>query len=198
MQNFDEIKDLWLKNTTAEALPSAKEIMQQIEGSRKKAIRKNVLLAITLGLTFLFIVLIGYYYDFKLWTTAVGIILVLIAIVIGIFFNTKLVLLLLKQGDPMLDNKNFLHQLVTFRANQRFIQTKGLSLYFILLSAGIFLYMFEFAVRDITFGLVAYLLTLAWIALNWFYFRKKAIAKQEKEINGQISMIEKLISNLES
>jgi uncharacterized membrane protein YciS (DUF1049 family) len=56
--------------------------------------------------------------------------------------------------------------------------------------------MYEFAARDLTFGIVAYGITLAWIAFNWFYLRKKSILKHEKEINEQISSLEKLMNNI--
>jgi hypothetical protein len=195
MQNFDDIKNIW-QQTSDKNLPSVKEILLQVEKLRKKMIRKNILGALTLVFTFLFISFIGCHYDFKLWTTKAGIIIALVSIVIGIIFNTRLVKLLLKQSDPTLDNNSYLHQLMTFRTNQRFIQTTGISLYFILLTVGILLYMYEFAVRDLVFGIISYSTTLGWIAFNWFYVRKKSIAKQEKEINEQIENIEKLISNI--
>lgn len=197
MQNFDEIKNIWQQTETERSLPSAKEIMMQIEKYRKKMIRKKILLTVTLGLTFIFISAIPYYYDSKFWTTTAGILLVLIAIVLGMILNTRLVLLLLKQGDTTLDNKSFLRKLITFRTNQRFMQTTGLSIYFILLSAGLFLYMLEFALKDVQFAIISYLMTFAWIAVNWFYFRKKTITKNKKEIDTQISMIKKLINSME-
>ena len=69
---------------------------------------------------------------------------------------------------------------------QRVIQTKGLSVYFIILTAGLMLYEIEFAVRDLTFGLIFYSLTLGWMAFVWFILRKRTIAKQE---NGAVTKI---------
>lgn len=196
MQNFDELKNLW--QTTKNDLPSAKEILAQIETVRKKMIRKNILGITLLSLTFVFIIWIGIHYDFEIITTKIGILITLISILIGIVFNTKLANMLLKQGDPTLDNNHYLQQLIEFRNEQRKFQTKGISLYFILLTTGLMLYMYEFASRDLTFGIIAYGITLAWIAFNWFYIRKKTIAKHEKEINQQIENIEKLITNIEN
>lgn len=196
MQNFDELKNLWQKTEGAN-LPSAEEIIREVEKSRKKMMRKTVLAIIALALTFFFIVFIGFYYDFELWTTNTGIIITLISICMGIVFNTGLAKLLLKKADGTLDNTKYLDQLKEIRTKQRFIQSKGITAYFILLTIGILLYMYEFAIRDLTFGAIAYSITLTWIAFNWLYLRKKAIRKHEKEINTQISMIEKLINRME-
>ena len=137
-------------------------------------------------------------YDYKIITTEIGIIITLIAIVVGIVFNSKLTNLLFKQNDPTLDNNTFLQQLINFRTQQRSIMTRGISIYFILLTSGIMLYMYEFAIRDLKFGIISYTLTLAWLAFNWFYIRKRSIAKHEREINKQIAGIENIINNYSS
>lgn len=196
MQNFDELKNIW--QTTKSDLPSAKETFAEIENSRKKMIRKNMLMIITMSLTFAYIIWIGVHYDFEIITTKFGILLTLISIIVGIIFNTKLASKLLKQGDPTLDNNSYLQQLIEFRNQQRAIQTKGITLYFILLTTGLMLYLYEFAARDLQFGIFAYSITLAWIAFNWFYLRKRTIAKQEKQINQQIEAIESIINNYSS
>jgi hypothetical protein len=196
MQNFDELKNLW--QTTKNDLPSAKEILAQIDTVRKKMIRKNIFGITLLSLTFIFIIWIGIHYDFEMITTKIGILITLISIIIGIVFNTRLANMLLKQGDPTLDNNHYLQQLIEFRNQQRRIQTKGISLYFILLTSGLMLYMYEFAARDLKSGITAYSITLGWIAFNWFYIRKKTIAKHEKEINGQIENIEKLMTTFKN
>ena len=192
MQNFDDIKNLWQK-TGENDLPDAAEILLQVQKARKKILLKTIVGGLILCFTFIFIALLGIHYQFQQWTTQTGIILTLAAIVMGIIFNSKLVQLLLKQSDLTLSNSDYLQQLIRFRSTQRTIQTKGITAYFILLTMGIILYMFEFAQRNLTFGICAYAITLAWIVFNWFYTRKRTIAKQQKEINGQIAKIERIL-----
>jgi accessory gene regulator protein AgrB len=198
MKNFDDIKSLWDQSGKSNELPTVKEIILKIKSTKRKMIRRTVLGSVILLFTFIFITWVGLHYDFNFITTRVGIIIILIAIVLGIVFNTRLFTLLAKQNDPTLNNNVFLEQLIKFRKRQRSIQTKGISVYFILLTTGITLYMYEFAARDLTFGIIAYSITLAWIAFNWFYLRKKSILKHEKEINEQISNLEKLMNNIEN
>ena len=193
MQNFDDIKNLWQK-TEAGELPSAKVLLSEIAAERKKMIRKNVLLILLLSGTFTFIAWIGFHYTFDQITTVPGVIVTLIAVATGIVFNTKLVNRLLQQNDPSLSNTEFLQQLIAYRNQQRLMQTKGISAYFILLTTGLVLYMYEFAARDLLFGIIAYSVTLGWMVFNWFYIRKRTIGKQEKAINGQIEALQKLVN----
>ena len=196
MQNFEELKNMWQQSGSGNELPDAKAVLAKVEALRKKMIRKNILLIITLAFTFAFITWIGFHYDFELQSTRVGIVITLIAIVAGIIFNTKLARLLLKQNDPTLSNSEYLQQMIAFRNSLRMVQTKGITLYFILLTTGLILYMYEFASRDLTFGISVYSITLGWMAFNWFYLRKRAIRKQEREISAQIEALEGLNSNL--
>lgn len=195
MQNFDNIKDLWQAAKPAE-LPDAAAIRAEAQKARRKMLRRSIIGGSILTGTFAFIVWIGLHYDFAYRTTPAGILLTLIAIIMGILFNSRLIQLLLKQGNTSLDNAAYLQELIRFRNTQRRIYTRGMSLYYLVLTLGIVLYMMEFARRSLLFGLISYSLTLAWIAFNWFYTRKRAIAKQEKVMNAQIEGLEKLVKGL--
>lgn len=198
MKTFDEIKDLWQNTSPEKDLPDTTEIITKIESTRKRIMRRNLFSTILLCLTFVFIVWIGFRYDFEMITTKIGLLLVLSSIALGIFCNIKLINRLSGKIDITSDTNSYLQQQVSFRNKQRAIQTKGLSVYFIILTAGLTLYEIEFAVRDLTFGIIYYLCTLGWMAFVWFYLRRKSIAKQEKQINEQITLLENLISKLQS
>jgi amino acid permease len=77
------------------------------------------------------------------------------------------------------------------------MQTTMLNLYFILLFAGICLYMYEYTSRmKFIYAVTAYVVTLAWIAINWFYLRPKTIKKQQAKINGLIDKFEEINNQL--
>jgi hypothetical protein len=195
MQNFDELKNMWQQSGSEKSLPSAEEVLAQVKAVRKKMARKSILGIALLAFTFAFIAWVGFHYDFELISTRIGIIITLFAIVTGIIFNTRLAGLLLRQNDPTLSNSAYLQQMIRFRTNLRIVQTKGITFYFILLTAGLILYMYEFASRDLTFGIISYSITLGWVAFNWFYLRKRTRRKQKKEINEQIAALEGLNGN---
>lgn len=194
MEDFDTLKSLWQQ--APNDLPSAKEVLDECERSKRKMKRKTILTIVSLSLTFAFITFIAFYYEFEIWTTKAGILLTLASIAFGIFCNTDMAKLLFKNSDAGLSNSEYLDQLKTIRNKQRNFQTRGISIYFLLLTTGIVLYMLEFAIRNWIFGLTAYGITLAWIAFNWFYIRKKMIRKQTEEINKQIGNIERLVHSL--
>src|ERR1700756_3959743 len=113
MQNFHELKNIW-QQADQKNLPSVKEILSEVAKSRKKMMRKNIFGALILSLTFIYIVWIGIHYNFQNNTTKIGIIITLVSILTGIFFNTKLAKMLLKQGNPTLDNTSYLQQLIEY------------------------------------------------------------------------------------
>lgn len=74
---------------------------------------------------------------------------------------------------------------------ESFMQTKVLNLYFILLSAGIGLYMYEYAwKRSLIFGVVAYSVVLLWVGFNWFFLRPRIIKKNKRKTEDLIKQIE--------
>lgn len=197
MKNFDEIKNLWQNAFPENNMPDPDVIISRVEAARKKSFRKNIFSVTLLILTFLFIVWIAFGYDFELITTKIGLILVLMTILLGIFFNIICLNRLSDKLDITTDTNSYLQKLISFRNKQRLIQTKGLSVYFAMLTAGLTLYEIEFAVRDLTFGIIYYSLTIGWIAFVWFFLRKRSIAKHEKLLNDQISMLENITGSLQ-
>lgn len=196
MQDFDNIQKLWQSGKDND-LPDAATIINQIRRFRKKLIRKNVIGAVALCLTFLWVGFVGWYFHFEKWTTRAGIILTLVAIILGVVFNSRLIQLLVRQGDTALDNKKFLAQMVHFRNAQRVIRRKGMLVYYILLTIGLCLYMWEFAERSFFFAIIAYPLSLGWIIFSWIYFNKKVASKQEQRLSEQIDRLESVVHEME-
>lgn len=196
MKNFDNIQNLWQADKGSN-LPDPNEIIVQIQKTRKKMLRRNIIGVVVLCLTFFCIIFIGWYYHFERWTTRIGIIIILLTIAMGVVFNTRLVQLLLKQEDITLDNRKYLEQLIHYRNTQHVIQFRGMVWYFILLTLGICLYMVEFAGRNVYFGIVAYSLTLGWIAFAWLYLMRRAKKKQARELDIQIENLKRLVEKME-
>jgi hypothetical protein len=45
-------------------------------------------------------------------------------------------------------------------------------------------------------GMLAYVVTFAWIAFNWFYLRPKTIKKQQGKLNELINKFEEINNQL--
>ena len=73
------------------------------------------------------------------------------------------------------------------------MQTTILNLYYVLLSTGIGLYMYEYTQLMTAFwGIFAYGITSIWILFNWFYLRPKQIKKQQSKLDEIIGKFEML------
>jgi len=85
------------------------------------------------------------------------------------------------------------------KQKQEFLQKTMLTIYFVLLTLGILLYMIEYTMRmTMISASIAYAVTLIWVAINWFYFRPRMIRKQQKELNEMIEKLENVNRQLDS
>lgn len=197
MNNFNEIKNLWHKQSVQD-LPDVQEIIAQAKAFQRKT-RISILLNNTLlALTIAFMLGVLVYYKPDYLTTKLGVLLAVIAMVMSIVLQNKMMQLLFPSKETNTDdNQHYLQKLIDFRNRQADFQDKVMSIYFLLLSVGIALYMIEYTMRmKWPYAVLCYAVTGAWIAFNWFYIRPKQIKKQRGKINAVIGNLEKVQSQL--
>jgi hypothetical protein len=188
--------DLWAKQTSIE--PKTENLLMQISKMKRSNLRKLIITNLMLIAVSAFIVLIWVYYQPQLGSTKVGIILIILAMAIYLFAYNKSYSLFKGNIDSK-SNSDYLKELLAIQSKQQFMHTTMLNLYFIVLSAGIGLYMYEYTSRmTILWGIVTYGITLIWILINWFYFRPKQIKKQQATLDEMIVKFKKLNEQLES
>ena len=190
MNNNIDLKGLWNKQEAD--IPDTKELFEKINIFKKRSLRKIIFTNTLLILTSAFILFVWYSYQPEMISTKLGIVMIILAMVLFVFVSNQTIPLLSKVSFD-LDVRESLKQLFKFKEKQIFLQTTMLNIYFILLSAGICLYMYEYASK-MTFLLasISYFTTLMWIAFNWFYLRPKQIKKQRAKTDELISKLEKL------
>jgi hypothetical protein len=196
MKTFDDIKTLWQQQASAD-VPSLEEISRLAQKTQKGMMRKNLLATSLLAVSAIIIACIVLTADFKYATTKLGAVLVVIAIFGAIFINSQLLRLMMKTTDLTVTNEDYLKQLLRYQSKERFLQTKGMAVYFIALSLGLTIYMYEFYARDHRFGLIAYAITFAWVAVCWFYLLPRAVRKQRRKLDELIQMIQGVSKQLE-
>jgi uncharacterized membrane protein len=190
-----DLKELWSKQPAE--IPDEKEVMIKADNYRKKNLRKLILTNITLILTSVFIGFIWYFYQPEFLTTKAGIVIVILAMIIFLIYY-NLMLPLLMKSDYSLSSREYLQKLVSFKEKQKFLQTNMLNLYFIMLTIGISLYMYEYASRmKFHWAVLTYIVTFTWLAFNWFYLRPRNIKKQDKAINELINKFNSIKSQLD-
>lgn len=190
MENNIDLKKIW--NQQNVETPKMETLYAKANKLKRKNFLKLILINITFLLTIIFIGFIWYYYQPKLVTTKIGIILTILAMIIFILpFNRQFSLL--TKNKTGLNSKEYLQQLIKLKEKQMFQQTTMLNIYFITLSLGIGLYIFEYTSKmTITQQLITYTILIIWIAINWFYLRPKSITKQNKKINDLLVEFKRL------
>ncbi|WP_294607699.1 hypothetical protein [uncultured Bacteroides sp.] len=191
MENDIDIRELWNRQVVPAVDQSG--ILGKIESFRKKRIRRTVILNVVLLLTILFIIFIWVYFKPELMSTKIGIILSVLPMGAVLVFNNGLTSLY-RKIDEKQSNMDYLNALLKVRSREHIMQTKLMNLYFILLSAGIGLYMYEYTLkRSFIFGVAAYSVVLLWIGFNWFFLRPRMIEKNKRKMEDLIKQIKKLL-----
>ena len=195
MESNIDIKELWNR----QAVPAAdqSEILNKISRFRKSGLKKGIFLDVILVLTILFMIFIWIYFKPQFLSTKIGIIVGILPMCIVVVVNRKITSLY-RSLDEKQSNIDYLNNLLMLKGKETFMQTKVMSLYFILLSFGILLYMYEYTLNSsFTFRLIAYSVLFLWIALNWFILRPVMIKKNRRKMDCLIRQIEKIKSQVD-
>jgi len=190
--NFNE---LWAKQKTGE--PNKEDLLSKINKFKKSNLKRLIITNLLLIITSFFIIFIWVYYQPQMITTKIGIILTILAMVIFVISYNQSFALFRKTTNTQ-SNSEYLKDLLAIKAKQQFMQTTMLNLYFVLLSTGIGLYMYEYTQLMTAFwGIFALGTTSIWILFNWFYLRPKQIKNQQSKLDEIISKFEMLIKQLD-
>lgn len=185
--NFEEI---WKQKKTD--LPDITEIRSKANGYKNKQKLYTICHMLSLFATFGMIVWVWQSFPDLHLLTKSGMVFALSALIIYIFQNFQKIKIINKI-NPALNNQKYLKQLKILQQKDLYMQTKGIGIYFILLSLGMAFYLFEFAQRmTIFWGIFTYSITFLWILFVWFYIRPKKIRKQQKKISEVIQSLEKI------
>ncbi|AEV97686.1 hypothetical protein A4D02_16410 [Niastella koreensis] len=188
MSSNIDFKALWQQQPVSQ--PDMKDLMNRLYQFKQSNIRRLIKTNILLVATSLFIGFVWYYYQPQFISTKIGIVITILAMVIYLFVYNKM-FALFNKIDNASDNAHYLQNLIVIKGKQRFLQHTMMNIYFIMLMAGICLYMYEYTSRmTISAGIITYAITLIWIAFNWFYLRPKTIKKQQAKLDDLIAKFE--------
>ena len=193
--NNIDFKDLWKKQAVSQ--PNIEDLMARLKQFKKAGLRSLWKTNILLFATSAFIVFVWYYYQPQFISTKIGIVLAIAAMILYVAVYNGM-LRIYKDIDTTQTNQEYLQRLILLKRKQQFMQSTVLSWYFVLLLAGICLYMYEYASRmTVFYALITYGVTLLWIGFNWFYMRPKQIKKQQAKINELIAKFEDINKQLD-
>jgi hypothetical protein len=195
MNSNIDLKDLWQKQTGKQ--PGIDELFVKLKQFKKSNVRTLIKMNILLLGTTVFILIIWYYAQPKLITTKIGIVLVIAAMAVFLFPNNQL-FSLFKKMDNALSNSAYLQHLIILKNKQLFVQTTMINLYFVLMSAGICLYWYEYTAQmPVFWAIFVYVMTLGWITFTWLYLKPKTVKKQQLQINELIERFREVAGQLD-
>jgi len=190
-----DFKNIWQQQNGDQ--PDLKALRSKIISFKKSNLRKLLLCNILLVVASIFIVFIWYYYQPQFITTKIGIVITILAMIIFILSYNDLYSYY-KKIDSSQSSNDYLENLILIKTKQKTLQTKTITVYFILLSLGICLYLYEYTrMMSLFWGIFAYTITLAWIALNWFFIKPKTVKKQNIKIDSLIEKVTLMKEQLE-
>lgn len=188
MSDKIDFKDLYVQQTANP--PKMEEIHSKFAKLKQKNLIKLIFANLMLTITILAIISIWIYFKPQFTTTKIGIILILLGILIYLSVYNQLIPHL-RKIDKDQSNQDFLKTVVRLKRKTIFLQTTMMSFYFIMLTLGICLYTYEYAVRmTITWQIVVYGVTSGWLGFNWFYLRPIIIRKERKKLDDIIEKFE--------
>ncbi len=194
MENKLNLKELWNTQPVPDADKS--DLLKKVEKHKAAGLKKIFLLNGLLFATIVFVVLIWIYFKPQLLTTKIGIVLSILPMIIALVFQNRMIPLY-KKTDENQSNADYLENLVKIKNKESTIQTTIMNVYFILLSAGIGLYMYEYtALMPLVWGIFSYSIVVLWFGFNWFVLRPKVIKKKRHKIDSLIGQLEKIKSGL--
>jgi hypothetical protein len=193
----DEDWQIWWRQQTAVVPPSEKELGRKALHLKRCARNKQVISSLILVATLVFLCGIAYIWKPRFITTYVGIGLMILAIGLQLGAARGLLSLLTRREQPDQDARHYLELLIGIKAQQKFLQTRILTLYFILITTGAFLTMIEYT-RDMSAAgkTRAYGLTAAWFAIAWWVLRPWMIRKETRKLDAVIGPLESLQAQL--
>lgn len=190
MNNETNLNELWSRQTTKP--PQMDELLSKFAKIKRKNLTKLIAVNILMFATIAFIIFIWLYFEPKLITTKIGIVLTILGILVYLFVYNKLIPYL-RKIDENQSNNEFLKAVIKLKEQQKFLQTKMLQIYFITLTVGLCLYLYEYvSLMPFPWSIFAYVVTLLWIGFNWFYLRPRVVGKERDKLNGIIKKFESI------
>jgi len=195
MDDNIDFKDLWRQQAVSP--PNMEELLSKLKNFKRISMRKLILTNAGLIATCVLYLFIWYRDQPEFISTKIGIVLMILAMVIYLFAYNKIAWFY-KTIDVTQNNSDYLQKLISIKTKQKFLHCTMMRLYFILLTSGLCLFMYESACRMASFwAIFYYVVMLGCMGLVWFYIGPKIIKKEQVKIDGLIVKFEAVNKQLE-
>ena len=188
MKDDIELKNLWAQQSVAP--PNVEELQSKIASVKRSKLTKLLLVNATMIGTSIYLGIIWYFLRPQMLTTTLGFVVVIIGMLAYLIAYNRLYADI-SSFDENQSNQEFIGSVIKLNENERFIRTRMLQIYFITLTLGSFLAMYEYILLvSPPWSFIILALTAIWYAINWFYFRPMIIRKEEEKVKNIIDKYE--------
>jgi hypothetical protein len=182
---------LWTKEETS--TPRIEELLSKIKKLKREELIKLIGINILMLATIAFITLVWLYFEPQLVTTKIGIVLTVFGIIFYLIAYNSFISRFRKINENQ-SNSEFLNAMIRHKERQKFLQARMLQIYFITLTLGVCLYLYEIVIQlDFPWTILAYSTTLIWISFSWLYLRPRVIKKEQGKLDKIINKFENII-----
>lgn len=189
MQNDIDIKSLW--NDRKVPAGDLSLVCGKIKRFKRRRIMEAIIIIVLMISVIALGLIIGICLKSQFVTTKAGIALLTVGFILPILSYSRLLYLYhgLQEDRSCMD---YINNLLSIKKHEKKQQHIVLNLYFLILSFGLGLYIYEYTFsRSFYVGLLSYTVLLLWIALNWFVFRPRIIKKRSRKLADYMRFIER-------
>lgn len=197
MKAFNDIENIWKQQKEA-VVPEVTVIIEKVNQEKKSIAKKIIIQVILLLITVPIIIWVLVANPFKETSTFVGIVIVLFDLigfaVLRIYQVNKLAKINFTETP-----KTVLHQLGTYYDFHKFLSSKIITCYFLLLNLGLGLYFIEVMRPMPTYAIIlSFTVYTGWIAFAYFVIGKKQKIKEFEIIDILIKKMKTIEGEYES
>jgi hypothetical protein len=197
MSDNIDFKSLWNKQATND-IPDMKKLLAKAD--RLKKINRYKLIALNLALLGASALVI--YVSFNIYheavTTKIGTVLMVIAYISYLIAYNQMIPVLFKTNMGT-SSQEYVAQLLSIQRRLGFLNRIMINIYFVLLSAGLFLYSLQAATHmTIFWNIVYFVAVFGCMGFAWFYLSPLGVKKMQKAFNDVIEKLEAVNEQLNS
>lgn len=187
MDGFNRIQSMWLEQSLVYA-PSVEDVYAAIENHRKTTSRKFYFEIVSLAVAFALMAFIFIWVPSVTTTTRMGIVLVIWAILYGVYLKTKS----FRRGRSVsaFSAKGYIEYLEEEQTQTCTGAVNEQARAFFLLCAGYSFYIYGWLSEHIAAMVIVYIIMTLIFGLMWFVLRPRAIKKRREKIQSLIKKLE--------
>lgn len=194
MDNLDDLRAIW-HTAKSDSLPRSGEMLQLIKTFRNQKIRNKWAVIIVSSLISILIIAVLVFVNFRLMTTYVGGVLMVISGFLIAATNFRS----LKRFNQLDDcsNREFIDFIEQTRQNQIYYYKKTMVGVVLLNTIGWLLYLYE-VVHQQTLWIVGafYIVALVYLAVLWFVIRPRTFRKDSEKLDATRQRLENISNQL--